>query len=145
MPSSPMVQEMYWNFYWQKNSFQYIKAFHASSGRGQASPLQRQRFLVLGDRNSDAFWRSSCRLVPTQPPGGRLPTLRSPTRFGVQFKLVRFYYAQRRAGRPRSSPFPLRGIFFSLPRSGELMWYNESIRQRRLEVRCLMSSCLLHA
>ncbi|MDR1925918.1 MAG: hypothetical protein LBQ66_16240 [Planctomycetaceae bacterium] len=27
-----------------------------------------------------------------------------PTRFGVQFKLVRFYYAQRRAGRPRSSP-----------------------------------------
>ncbi|MDR1924541.1 MAG: hypothetical protein LBQ66_09200 [Planctomycetaceae bacterium] len=50
---------------------------------------------------------------PTQPPGGRLPTLRSPTRkpphgrlptlrlpnrFGVQFQLVRFYYAQRRAG-----------------------------------------------
>ncbi|MDR1924571.1 MAG: hypothetical protein LBQ66_09355 [Planctomycetaceae bacterium] len=32
-----------------------------------------------------------------------------PTRFGVQFKLVRFYYAQRRAGRPRSSPSPLRG------------------------------------
>ncbi|MDR1924156.1 MAG: hypothetical protein LBQ66_07255, partial [Planctomycetaceae bacterium] len=31
-------------------------------GRGQASPLQRQRFLVLGDRNSNAFWRSSCRL-----------------------------------------------------------------------------------
>ncbi|MDR1924848.1 MAG: hypothetical protein LBQ66_10785 [Planctomycetaceae bacterium] len=27
-----------------------------------------------------------------------------PTRFGVQFQLVRFYYAQRRAGRPRSSP-----------------------------------------
>ncbi|MDR1925705.1 MAG: hypothetical protein LBQ66_15155 [Planctomycetaceae bacterium] len=35
------------------------------------------------------------------------------TRFGVQFKLVRCYYAQRRAGRPRSSPFPLRGNFFS--------------------------------
>ncbi|MDR1923301.1 MAG: hypothetical protein LBQ66_02910 [Planctomycetaceae bacterium] len=33
-----------------------------------------------------------------------------PTRFGVQFKLVRFYYAQRRAGHPRSSPPPLRGI-----------------------------------
>ncbi|MDR1923087.1 MAG: hypothetical protein LBQ66_01840, partial [Planctomycetaceae bacterium] len=32
-----------------------------------------------------------------------------PIRFGVQFKLVRFYYAQRRAGRPRSSPSPLRG------------------------------------
>jgi hypothetical protein len=29
-----------------------------------------------------------------------------PTRLGVQFKLVRFYYAQRRAGCPRSSPFP---------------------------------------
>ncbi|MDR1922972.1 MAG: hypothetical protein LBQ66_01260 [Planctomycetaceae bacterium] len=41
-----------------------------------------------------------------------------PTRFGVQFKLVRFYYAQRRAGRPRSSPSPLRG---------ELMWYNEDV------------------
>jgi hypothetical protein len=27
-----------------------------------------------------------------------------PTRLGVQFKLVRFYYAQRRAGHPRSSP-----------------------------------------
>ncbi|MDR1923725.1 MAG: hypothetical protein LBQ66_05055 [Planctomycetaceae bacterium] len=27
-----------------------------------------------------------------------------PTRFDVQFKLIRFYYAQRRAGRPRSSP-----------------------------------------
>ncbi|MDR1924210.1 MAG: hypothetical protein LBQ66_07540 [Planctomycetaceae bacterium] len=26
-----------------------------------------------------------------------------PTNLGVQFKLVRFYYAQRRAGRPRSS------------------------------------------
>ncbi|MDR1925497.1 MAG: hypothetical protein LBQ66_14085 [Planctomycetaceae bacterium] len=32
-----------------------------------------------------------------------------PTRFGVQFRLVWFYYAQRRAGRPRSSPSPLRG------------------------------------
>jgi hypothetical protein len=32
-----------------------------------------------------------------------------PNRFGVQFKLVWFYYAQRRAGRPRSSPSPLRG------------------------------------
>ncbi|MDR1922935.1 MAG: hypothetical protein LBQ66_01070 [Planctomycetaceae bacterium] len=27
-----------------------------------------------------------------------------PNRFGIQFKLVWFYYAQRRAGRPRSSP-----------------------------------------
>ncbi|MDR1923027.1 MAG: hypothetical protein LBQ66_01535, partial [Planctomycetaceae bacterium] len=45
----------------------------------------------------------------TQPPSGRLPTLRSPTRFGVQFKLFWFYYALRRAGRPRSSPSPLRG------------------------------------
>ncbi|MDR1923634.1 MAG: hypothetical protein LBQ66_04595 [Planctomycetaceae bacterium] len=40
-----------------------------------------------------------------------------PTRFGVPFKLFWCYYAQRRAGRPRSSPFPLRG---------ELMWYNEA-------------------
>ncbi|MDR1923959.1 MAG: hypothetical protein LBQ66_06260 [Planctomycetaceae bacterium] len=55
-------------------------------------------------------------LLATQPPGGRLPTLRLPTRLGVQFKLVRFYYAQRRAGCPRSSPSPLRG---------ELVWNNE--------------------
>ncbi|MDR1925308.1 MAG: hypothetical protein LBQ66_13140 [Planctomycetaceae bacterium] len=27
-----------------------------------------------------------------------------PTRLGVQFKLFCFYYTQRRAGRPRSSP-----------------------------------------
>ncbi|MDR1925931.1 MAG: hypothetical protein LBQ66_16305, partial [Planctomycetaceae bacterium] len=31
---------------------------------------------------ADACWRSSCRLAPTQPPSGRLPTLRSPMRFG---------------------------------------------------------------
>jgi hypothetical protein len=31
---------------------------------------------------ADVFWRSSCRLAPTQPPGGRLPTLRLPIRFG---------------------------------------------------------------
>ncbi|MDR1925174.1 MAG: hypothetical protein LBQ66_12455 [Planctomycetaceae bacterium] len=75
--------------------------------------------MVWGDRNSGACWRSSCRLAPTQPPGSRLPTLHLPNRFGVQFKLVRFYYAQRRAGRPRSSPFPLRGIFSSAaPRRG---------------------------
>ncbi|MDR1925550.1 MAG: hypothetical protein LBQ66_14350 [Planctomycetaceae bacterium] len=36
-----------------------INTFSAPSGRGQASPLQRQRFLVLGDRNSGACWRSS--------------------------------------------------------------------------------------
>ncbi|MDR1923638.1 MAG: hypothetical protein LBQ66_04615 [Planctomycetaceae bacterium] len=42
-----------------------------------------------------------------------------PTRLGVQFKLVRFYYALRRAGRPRSSPLPLRG---------ELMWYSGAFR-----------------
>jgi hypothetical protein len=42
-------------------------------------------------------------------PGGRLPTLRFPTRLGVPSKLVRFPNAQRRAGRPRSSPSPLRG------------------------------------
>jgi hypothetical protein len=35
-----------------------------------------------------------------------------PTRFGVPFKLVRFYYTQRRAGRPRSSPSPLRGELY---------------------------------
>ncbi|MDR1924209.1 MAG: hypothetical protein LBQ66_07535, partial [Planctomycetaceae bacterium] len=32
-----------------------------------------------------------------------------PTRLGVSSKLVRFPNAQRRAGRPRSSPSPLRG------------------------------------
>ncbi|MDR1924392.1 MAG: hypothetical protein LBQ66_08455 [Planctomycetaceae bacterium] len=45
-----------------------------------------------------------------------------PTRFGVQFKLVRFYYAQRRAGRPRSSPSPLRGNFFLFP-----LWGNSFV------------------
>jgi hypothetical protein len=50
------------------------------------------------------------------PSGSRLPTLRLPTRLGVPSKLVRFPNAQRRAGRPRSSPSPLRG---------EFMWYNE--------------------
>ncbi|MDR1925917.1 MAG: hypothetical protein LBQ66_16235 [Planctomycetaceae bacterium] len=35
----------------------------------------------------------------TLPPGGRLPTLRSSIRVGVQFQLVRFHRAQRRAGR----------------------------------------------
>ncbi|MDR1923392.1 MAG: hypothetical protein LBQ66_03365, partial [Planctomycetaceae bacterium] len=43
-------------------------------------------------------------LLATQPPGSQLPTLRLPTRLGVPFQLVRFYYTQRRAGRPRSSP-----------------------------------------
>jgi hypothetical protein len=43
----------------------YINAIPAHLGRGQASPLQRQRFLVLGDRISGAFWRSRCRLAPT--------------------------------------------------------------------------------
>jgi hypothetical protein len=41
----------------------------------------------------------------------RLPTLRLSARLGVQFKLVRCYYAQRRAGHPRSNPSPLRGNF----------------------------------
>ncbi|MDR1925614.1 MAG: hypothetical protein LBQ66_14680, partial [Planctomycetaceae bacterium] len=49
-------------------------------------------------------FRPRCRLAPTQPPGGRLPTLRLPTRLDVPFKLFWFYYTQRRAGRPRSSP-----------------------------------------
>ncbi|MDR1923222.1 MAG: hypothetical protein LBQ66_02515, partial [Planctomycetaceae bacterium] len=31
-------------------------------------------------------------------PGGRLPTLRLPTRLGVPFKLFWCYYTQRRAG-----------------------------------------------
>ncbi|MDR1924655.1 MAG: hypothetical protein LBQ66_09785 [Planctomycetaceae bacterium] len=52
-------------------------------------------------------------------PGGRLPTLRLPTRLGVQFQLVQFYYTQRRAGRPRSSPSPLRGKEKNFPRSGK--------------------------
>ncbi|MDR1923669.1 MAG: hypothetical protein LBQ66_04775 [Planctomycetaceae bacterium] len=50
-----------------------------------------------------------CRRYSPRKPGGRLPTLRLPTLrlptcLGIQFKLVRFYYAQRRAGHPRSSP-----------------------------------------
>ncbi|MDR1923443.1 MAG: hypothetical protein LBQ66_03620 [Planctomycetaceae bacterium] len=72
-------------------------------------------------RRADWFFRCILAIplsasTPTQPPGSRLPTLHLPNRFGVQFKLVRFYYAQRRAGRPRSSPLPLRG---------GLLWYNE--------------------
>jgi hypothetical protein len=61
-----------------------------------------------------AFWFYRCVFCPTvfgllrspktQPPSGRLSTLRLPTRFGVQFKLFRFYDTQRRVGRPRSSP-----------------------------------------
>ncbi|MDR1923300.1 MAG: hypothetical protein LBQ66_02905 [Planctomycetaceae bacterium] len=47
----------------------------------------------------------------TLPSGSRLPTLRCRHFFGVPFKLFWFYYTQRRAGRPRSSPSPLRGDF----------------------------------
>ncbi|MDR1923198.1 MAG: hypothetical protein LBQ66_02395 [Planctomycetaceae bacterium] len=32
-----------------------------------------------------------------------------PKHFGIPFQLFWFYYTQRRAGHPRSSPFPLRG------------------------------------
>ncbi|MDR1925602.1 MAG: hypothetical protein LBQ66_14610 [Planctomycetaceae bacterium] len=45
-----------------------------------------------------------CRRYSPRKPGGRLPTLRLPTRLGVPSKLVWFPNAQRRAGRPRSSP-----------------------------------------
>ncbi|MDR1924479.1 MAG: hypothetical protein LBQ66_08890 [Planctomycetaceae bacterium] len=47
-----------------------------------------------------------------------------PTCLGVQFKLFWFYYTQRRAGCPRSSPPPLRG---------EFVWYNEGACPRRNE------------
>ncbi|MDR1925213.1 MAG: hypothetical protein LBQ66_12655, partial [Planctomycetaceae bacterium] len=46
---------------------------------GKTNPPYVLGVLVLGDRNSGACWRSGCRLAPTQPPGSRLPTLRSPT------------------------------------------------------------------
>ncbi|MDR1925933.1 MAG: hypothetical protein LBQ66_16315 [Planctomycetaceae bacterium] len=36
-----------------------------------------------------------------------------PKRLGVQFQLFWFNYTQRRAGRPRSSPFPLRGGLYN--------------------------------
>ncbi|MDR1922883.1 MAG: hypothetical protein LBQ66_00800, partial [Planctomycetaceae bacterium] len=42
-----------------------------------------------------------------------------PTRLGIQFKLVRFYYAQRRASRPRSCPLPLRGNCVELLQNGK--------------------------
>ncbi|MDR1925948.1 MAG: hypothetical protein LBQ66_16390 [Planctomycetaceae bacterium] len=66
------------------------------------------------------------------------PTLRLPTRLGVQFQLVRFYYAQRRAGRPRSSPFPLRGnfrscaagLFIISSRRGLLLLFGCRLRRR---------------
>jgi hypothetical protein len=85
-------------------------------GRDARVPVLR-RFAAIVCLSADigrfgfggACWRSSCRLAPTQPPGGRLPTLRLPTLrlptcLGVQFKLFWFYYTQRRAGHPRSSP-----------------------------------------
>jgi hypothetical protein len=40
----------------------------------------------------------------TKLPKLRRTLLQLPNRIGVQFKLVWFYYTQRRAGRPRSSP-----------------------------------------
>ncbi|MDR1923026.1 MAG: hypothetical protein LBQ66_01530 [Planctomycetaceae bacterium] len=70
--------------------------------------LPRWGVLVLPMRFGDPVVGLRRRYSPKKP-DGRLPTLRLPNRFGVQFKLVRFYYAQRRAGRPRSSPSPLRG------------------------------------
>ncbi|MDR1925551.1 MAG: hypothetical protein LBQ66_14355 [Planctomycetaceae bacterium] len=59
--------------------------------------------LVLPVRVGDPVVGLRRRYSPRKP-GGRLSTLRLPTRFGVQFKLFWCYYAQRRAGRPRSSP-----------------------------------------
>jgi hypothetical protein len=65
--------------------------------------LPRWGVLVLPMRFGNPVVGLRRRYSPRKP-GGRLPTLRLPNRFGVQFKLVRFYDAQRRAGRPRSSP-----------------------------------------
>ncbi|MDR1924218.1 MAG: hypothetical protein LBQ66_07585 [Planctomycetaceae bacterium] len=39
---------------------------------------------------------------------------RLPTRLGVQFKLVRFYYAQRRAGHPRYTTHLLTHVFLRI-------------------------------
>ncbi|MDR1924697.1 MAG: hypothetical protein LBQ66_10000 [Planctomycetaceae bacterium] len=78
----------------------------------------------------DTFSAPLSASTPTQPPGGRLPTLcyrlptlcyrlptlcyrlptlHLPTRFGVPFKLIWFYYTHRRAGCPRSGHSSLRG------------------------------------
>ncbi|MDR1922997.1 MAG: hypothetical protein LBQ66_01385, partial [Planctomycetaceae bacterium] len=69
--------------------------------------------------------RSRCRRVrrrySPRKLGGRLPTLRLPTRFGVQFKLFWCYYAQRRAGRPRSSPRRFAAIVGYADNWGELV------------------------
>ncbi|MDR1924923.1 MAG: hypothetical protein LBQ66_11170 [Planctomycetaceae bacterium] len=91
-------------------------------GRGQASPLQRRAFwfyrcafrpAVFGLLRSPKtlFTKKAQRSVTHLMllSSGRLPTLRCRHFFGVQFKLFWFYYTQRRAGRPRSSPSPLRG------------------------------------
>ncbi|MDR1923552.1 MAG: hypothetical protein LBQ66_04175 [Planctomycetaceae bacterium] len=62
-----------------------------------------------------AFWRSNCRLAPTlftKKAWQSVAHLTFPIRLGVPFKLFWCYYTQRRAGRPRSSPLPLRGNFF---------------------------------
>ncbi|MDR1925865.1 MAG: hypothetical protein LBQ66_15975 [Planctomycetaceae bacterium] len=87
------------------------------SACADATAWQSVAHLTLPVRVGDPVVGLRRRYSPRKP-GGRLPTLRSPIRFGVQFKLVWFYYAQRRAGCLRSSPFPLRGKFFSLPGSG---------------------------
>jgi hypothetical protein len=66
--------------------------------------------LVLPMRFGDPVVGLSRRYSPRKP-GGRLPTLRSPTHLGVPFKLFWCYYAQRRAGCLRSGPSSLRGCF----------------------------------
>ncbi|MDR1924313.1 MAG: hypothetical protein LBQ66_08060 [Planctomycetaceae bacterium] len=53
--------------------------------------------MVLPVRFGDPVVGLRRRYSPRKP-GSRLPTLHLPTRFGVQFKLVWFYCAQRRAG-----------------------------------------------
>ncbi|MDR1923922.1 MAG: hypothetical protein LBQ66_06075, partial [Planctomycetaceae bacterium] len=99
---------MYWNFYWQKNLISvYQRVSHPFGTRASLAPTTSTFFGFGQFGISTRFPLPLSASTPTQPPGSRLPTLRLPTRLGVQFKLVRFYYAQRRAGRPRSSPSPL--------------------------------------
>ncbi|MDR1924752.1 MAG: hypothetical protein LBQ66_10300 [Planctomycetaceae bacterium] len=74
------------------NVLQHVLAFLPNSfgflmhrgGRDARVPVRR-RFAAIVCLSADvgrfgfadAFWRSRCRLAPTQPPGSRLPTLRS--------------------------------------------------------------------
>ncbi|MDR1924578.1 MAG: hypothetical protein LBQ66_09390 [Planctomycetaceae bacterium] len=118
----------------KKTSFRYIKTFPAPLGdEGKPRPYNVSVFwfwaIEIPVHVGDLVVGLRRRYSPRKP-GGRLPTLRlpkrigkcSPTRLGVPSKLVRLPNTLRRAGRPRSSPFPLRGKLSATPTLGGLVY-----------------------